>query len=114
LGSKVLILGLAFKENCPDVRNTKVVDIITILRGYSLQIDIYDPWVDSAEAEKEYGLQCLPQFPEVGQYAAVVLAVAHRQFVELGSAGVRAFGQQDGILFDVKGVLPAGMADIRL
>ena len=114
LGSKVLVLGLTFKENCPDVRNTKVVDIVRTLKGYNTQVDIFDPWIDVAEAEHEYGLQCLTEMPAAGQYAAVVLAVGHHQFVTLGEAGIKALGQSDAVLFDVKSLLPLGAADGRL
>lgn len=114
LGSKILVLGLTFKENCPDVRNTKVVDMITTLQGYNAQVDVYDPWIDVAEAQHEYGLQCLTQPPAHGQYAAVILAVSHHQFVSLGEAGLKAFGQPGAVLFDVKSILPLGAADGRL
>jgi UDP-N-acetyl-D-galactosamine dehydrogenase len=114
LGSKVLVLGLTFKENCPDVRNTKVVDIVRTLQGYNAKVDVYDPWIDHEEAEHEYGLKCLRTLPERGAYAAVVLAVGHKQFVEMGEDGIRAFGQPGAVLFDVKGILPIGAADGRL
>lgn len=114
LGSKVLVLGLTFKENCPDLRNTKVVDIVKHLKAYNTQVDIHDPWIDVAEAEHEYGLQCLAQAPQAGQYAAVVLAVGHQQFIELGEAGIKAWGQPNAVLFDVKSILPLGAADGRL
>ncbi|MDG0026263.1 Vi polysaccharide biosynthesis UDP-N-acetylglucosamine C-6 dehydrogenase TviB [Trinickia sp. Y13] len=114
LGSKILVLGLTFKENCPDVRNTKVVDIVSALEAYNAQVDIYDPWINVADAEHEYGLKCLTQCPEPGQYAAVVLAVGHRQFVSMGAQGIKALGQPGAVLFDVKGILPLGAADGRL
>ena len=114
LGSKVLILGLTFKENCPDVRNTKVVDIIHTLERYNAKVDIYDPWINVADAEHEYGLHCLADVPKPGEYAAIVLAVGHRQFVELGEQGIKAFGQPGAVLFDVKSILPRGAADGRL
>ena len=114
LGSKVLVLGLTFKENCPDVRNTKVVDIVKALYGYNTQVDVYDPWIDIAEAKHEYGIECLAEAPEVGQYAAVVLAVGHKQFMELGEAGIKAYGLPNAVLFDVKSILPLGAADGRL
>ncbi len=114
LGSKVLVLGLTFKENCPDVRNTKVVDIVKTLQSYNTEVDIYDPWIDIAEAEREYGLKCLNAFPASGQYAAVVLAVSHHQFVALGESGLKALGQPGAVLFDVKSILPLGAADGRL
>jgi UDP-N-acetyl-D-glucosamine/UDP-N-acetyl-D-galactosamine dehydrogenase len=114
LGGKVLVLGLTFKENCPDLRNTKVVDMVQTLRGYNTEVDVYDPWIDVDEAQHEYGLACLRELPAQGAYAAVVLAVAHKQFVELGAAGIRAFGQPGAVLYDVKSVLPSGAADGRL
>lgn len=114
LGSKVLVLGLTFKENCPDVRNTKVVDIVKALKGYNTQVDVYDPWIDVAEAEHEYGLTCLTQPPVQGQYAAIILAVGHHQFISLGEKGVKAFGQPGAVLYDVKSILSLGSADGRL
>jgi UDP-N-acetyl-D-galactosamine dehydrogenase len=114
LGSKVLVLGLTFKENCPDVRNTKVVDIVNALRGYNTQVDVYDPWIDIQEAQNEYGLQCLETAPSPGQYAAIILAVGHHQFLKLGESGLKAFGQPGAVLFDVKSILPLGAADGRL
>lgn len=114
LGSRVLVLGLAFKENCPDVRNTKVADLVVCLQAYNLCVDVYDPWVDVAEAEHEYGLKCLSEMPAPGQYAAIVLAVGHRQFLALGESGIKALGQHNAVLFDVKSVLPLGASDGRL
>ena len=114
LGSKVLVLGLTFKENCPDVRNTKVVDIVKALQGYNTQVDVYDPWIDVAEAEHEYGLKCLTTAPAPGQYAAIVLAVGHHQFTTLGEQGIKALGQPNAVLYDVKSILPMGAADGRL
>ncbi|MFG6447037.1 nucleotide sugar dehydrogenase [Roseateles sp. BYS180W] len=114
LGGRVLVLGLTFKENCPDVRNTKVVDVIHGLRQYHTQVDIWDPWVDPAQALHEYGLHCLSAAPEPGSYDAIVLAVGHREFLALGEAGIKALGRPDVVLFDVKGILPRGAADLRL
>ena len=114
LGSKVLVLGLTFKENCPDVRNTKVVDIVKALRGYNTQVDVYDPWIDVAEAQLEYGLACLTEAPANGQYAAIVLAVGHHQFLVMGEQGIKAFGQPGAVVYDVKSILPMGAADGRL
>ena len=90
--AKVLVLGLAFKENCPDLRNTRVTDVIAELRNYGADVDVYDPWVDTAEAQHEYGLTPM-QGTRAGTYDAIVLAVAHRQFVALGAAGIRALGK---------------------
>lgn len=114
LGSKLLVLGLTFRENCPDVRNTKMVDVVIALRGYSTQVDVYDPWVDIQKAEHEYGLQCLAQAPTPGQYASLVLAVGYHQFLSLGEKGIKAWGQSGAVVYDVKSVLPLGAADGRL
>jgi UDP-N-acetyl-D-galactosamine dehydrogenase len=114
IGSKILILGLAFKENCPDVRNTKVVDIIESLRDYKAHVDIYDPWIDVDVAKEEYGITCLQKPPLEGNYAAVIVAVAHKQFIELGPEGIGAFAQEKSVIFDIKGVFPAGKTDGRL
>lgn len=114
LGSKVLVLGLTFKENCPDVRNTKVVDIVRTLQRYNAQVDVYDPWISVKDAEHEYGLKCLDAVPAQGVYAAVVLAVGHRQFIELGEQGIKAFGTPGAVVFDVKSILPASASDGRL
>lgn len=114
LGSRVLILGLAFKENCPDVRNTKVVEIVKALWQYNIEVDIYDPWIDLDEARDEYGIDCLPSAPVEGAYDSIVLAVGHHQFVKLGESGIKSFGKPESVLFDVKGILPLGAADGRL
>ena len=114
LGSRILVLGLTFKENCPDVRNTKVLDIVKALRTYKTEVDVYDPWIDIKEAEHEYGLQCLAQAPAKGQYAAIILAVGHHQFIELGEDGIKAWGQTGAVVYDVKSILPLGAADGRL
>ena len=115
VGSKVLVLGLAFKENCPDVRNTKVVDIVKTMRDYNAQVDIYDPWIDVAEARYEYGLECLTEAPPAqGQYAAIIIAVGHHQFMALGVQGIKALGQKGAVVYDVKSILPLGAADGRL
>ncbi len=112
--ARVLVLGLAFKENCPDLRNTRVVDIVHALEGYSAQVDVYDPWVDAAEAQHEYGLTPIGK-PEQGAYDAIVLAVGHDEFRQLGGEGVRAFGKNEAcIVYDVKYVLPRDVVDGRL
>jgi UDP-N-acetyl-D-galactosamine dehydrogenase len=113
VGARVLVLGLAFKENCPDLRNTRVVDIIAALRGYNATIDVHDPWVDGAEAAAVYGLHPVAR-PAAGAYDAIVVAVAHRQFHELGAAGIRAFGKPGAVVYDVKYVLPREAVDGRL
>jgi len=111
--SKILILGLAFKENCPDLRNTRVVDIIDELNGYHANVDVYDPWVNADEAKEEYGIE-LVDSPAAGSYDAIILAVGHNQFKVLGSEGVRAFGKENSVLFDVKYALPKDEVDARL
>lgn len=112
-GANVLVMGLAFKENCPDLRNTKVVDIINELKDYDVNVDVYDPWVSAEGAQHEYGITPVSA-PQAGKYDAIVLAVAHREFAEIGAAGLRAFGKAEHILFDLKYLLPKGDADIRL
>jgi UDP-N-acetyl-D-galactosamine dehydrogenase len=114
VNSRVLVLGLAFKENCPDLRNTRVVDIVGALHGYSARVDVHDPWVDAAEAEHEYGLTPVAE-PERGAYDAIVLSVAHDQFRDMGGAGIRAFGKPGAcVVYDVKYLLPKQDVDGRL
>ena len=110
--ARILILGLAFKENCPDLRNTRVVDIIEALKGYNARVDVCDPWVDAAEARHEYGLDLIK--PGAGEYEAIVVAVGHEEFKELGAAGIRAHGKPGAVLYDVKYVLPRETVDGRL
>jgi UDP-N-acetyl-D-galactosamine dehydrogenase len=114
IGSRILVLGLSFKENCPDIRNTKVMDIIESLIAYNTQVEVYDPWIITEEAEALYGVTCLPEWPSKSQYDAVIIAVGHNQFVELGPAGIAAFAKEKMIIFDVKSILPLGSADGRL
>ncbi|MDE1892790.1 MAG: Vi polysaccharide biosynthesis UDP-N-acetylglucosamine C-6 dehydrogenase TviB [Pseudomonadota bacterium] len=111
--ARILVLGLAFKENCPDLRNTRVVDIVTALRGYNAQVEIHDPWVDAAAAMHEYGIELIDP-PAPASYDAVIVAVGHRQFAELGATGIRAFGKPASVLYDVKYVLPREAVDGRL
>ena len=113
MGARVLVMGLTFKENCPDLRNTKVVDIIAELKSYGADVDVWDPWVDSAEAHEEYGLDLVAQ-PQAGAYDAIVLAVAHKEFIEMGADAIRALGKAGLIVFDVKSALPLGKAELRL
>ena len=108
--AKVLILGLAFKENCPDLRNTRVVDIARELRSFNVEVDVHDPWVSAPMALAEYGIALVPE-PESGRYDAVILAVAHREFIERGAEGIRAFGVPGAVLFDVKRALPRASVD---
>jgi UDP-N-acetyl-D-galactosamine dehydrogenase len=113
MDANILILGLTFKENCPDLRNTRVVDIIQEFRDYNARVDVYDPWVDAREAVHEYGIEPINQ-PRPGHYDAIILAVAHRQFRDMGAEGIRTLGKPDSVLFDVKYVLPASTVDGRL
>ena len=113
VGARVLVLGLAFKENCPDLRNTRVVDIIGELAGFQAKVDVYDPWVDVAEAEHEYGITPISE-PKTGKYDAIVLAVGHAEFARLGGHGVRALGKASSVVYDVKYVLPRNSVDGRL
>jgi UDP-N-acetyl-D-galactosamine dehydrogenase len=111
--ARVLVLGLAFKENCPDLRNTRVVDIIEALEGYNVQVDVHDPWVDAAEACEEYGISPIGAI-EHGAYDAIVVAVGHKQFAGWGAEGIRAFGKPGSVVYDVKYVLPRDAVDGRL
>lgn len=112
-GSRILILGFAFKENCPDLRNTRVFDIVEELRGYAVQAEVYDPWVSASDAYEEYGIQ-LTNTPAAGVYDAVIVAVAHDEFRKLGAEGITRFGAENCVIYDLKGVLPIEAADLRL
>ena len=112
-GGRVLVMGLAFKENCPDLRNTRVVDIIARLRDYGAEVEVWDPWVDKVQAHDEYGLDLL-ETPSEGAYDAIVLAVGHRQFADMGGTALRALGKAACVLYDVKGLLPRELCDARL
>lgn len=113
VGARILILGLSFKENCPDIRNTKIVDMVQALKEYDLGLDIYDPWVDSMEAEHEYGLAPVPNL-EFGQYDAIVIAVAHDQFKQMSVENFKKLGKDKYVLYDLKYVLDKEYSDIRL
>ncbi|WP_181244328.1 Vi polysaccharide biosynthesis UDP-N-acetylglucosamine C-6 dehydrogenase TviB [Halomonas sp. ND22Bw] len=112
-GARVLVMGLTFKENCPDLRNTRVVDILAELSDYNVEVDVFDPQVNKDEAEAEYGIRPVEQ-PEDGAYDAMILAVAHHEFCELGVEGVRAWGKPEHVLYDLKHVLPQEAVDLRL
>ena len=111
--TRVLVMGLSFKENCPDLRNTRVVDVIAELREYGIKVDIHDPWVDPVEAQREYGLT-LVEAPAKGSYDAVVLAVAHDEFRAMGAEAVRALGRTNHVLYDLKCLFAADESDLRL
>ncbi|WP_371192546.1 Vi polysaccharide biosynthesis UDP-N-acetylglucosamine C-6 dehydrogenase TviB [Glaciecola sp. SC05] len=112
-GARVLVLGLTFKENCPDIRNTKVVDILAEMREYGITAEVFDPWVNPEEAKHEYGITPITS-PEQECYDAVVLAVGHNQFKELGVKWIRSFTKDNSVLYDLKYVLPADTVDMRL
>ena len=112
-GARVLVMGLAFKENTPDLRNTRVIDIVREPADYQVNVEVWDPWIAAADARHEYGLELIGA-PAAGGYDAVVLAVAHRQFAELGETTIRGLCKPGAVLFDVKGLLPRSAADLRL
>jgi UDP-N-acetyl-D-galactosamine dehydrogenase len=112
-GSRILVMGLAFKENCPDVRNTRVVDIVSDLVSYNAQIDVYDPWVDPEEARHEYGISPIAE-PKAAQYDAMIVAVGHQQFVDMGAKRIRSLGKPSHVLYDVRQLLAASDVDARL
>jgi UDP-N-acetyl-D-glucosamine/UDP-N-acetyl-D-galactosamine dehydrogenase len=112
-GARVLCLGLTFKENCPDVRNTKVADVVKELESFGCKVDVHDPWVDPQEAHHEYGITMVAK-PAAGSYDAIVVAVAHKEFVALGAPGIRRFGSPNVVVFDIKHVLPKSESDGRL
>jgi len=113
LGARVLMLGLAFKENCPDIRNTKVTDIVSELHSYGAKVHVHDPWVNPEEVAAEYDID-LVEHPENGAYDAIVIAVCHREFEALGHDGLRLFGKPNSVIYDIKYVLPADASDDRL
>jgi UDP-N-acetyl-D-galactosamine dehydrogenase len=112
-GARVLVMGLAFKENCPDLRNTGVVSIIDELKDYHVAVDVHDPWVDAGEAASEYGIVPVTE-PEPACYDAIIVAVAHQEFKEMGIGRIRSFGKPDHLIYDLKGVFAAGDVDLRL
>ncbi len=109
-GSKALILGITFKENCPDIRNSRVIDVINELKDFGIDVDVYDPWADKEEVKRECGLELLQQEPSFADYDSIVLAVAHEQFKELDYSAI----PKTSVVFDIKGVLPKSVADKRL
>ena len=111
IDSKVLILGFTFKEDCPDVRNTRVIDIYNELRSFDIQVDIYDPWVNCGDVKLNYGIEVLSQISEESKYSAVVLAVAHEKFRDLSISNLV---RDSGVIYDVKGILPKSLVDARL
>jgi UDP-N-acetyl-D-galactosamine dehydrogenase len=113
-GSRILILGLAFKENCADLRNTRVIELAQRFREYRAQVDIHDPWVDPETAKREYGVDVITSEPAADRYDAVVLAVAHDQYRTLGAEGARRYGRGNALLYDIKSLYPREAVDARL
>ncbi|MCK4950203.1 MAG: Vi polysaccharide biosynthesis UDP-N-acetylglucosamine C-6 dehydrogenase TviB [Gammaproteobacteria bacterium] len=111
--AKILMMGLTFKENCPDIRNTRVTDMIDEFNNYGAIVDVFDPWVDSKEAQYEYGFTPI-KFPESGAYDAIILAVGHNQFLEMGADKIHAFGKENHVLYDIKNILSRDDVDGRL
>lgn len=111
--AKILIMGLAFKENCPDLRNTKVVDIVYELQDYGCQVDVLDPWVSAERAKRDYEISILTN-PDFGVYDAIILAVAHDEFKRLGGSGVRALGKPKCFIYDIKNIIDQADSDLRL
>jgi len=112
-GARVLVMGLTFKENCPDLRNTRVVDIVAELQDYNCRVDVFDPWISVAETEHEYGITPMTQ-PEPAAYDGIILAVAHREFKAMGVDAIRAFGSASHVLYDLKYIFPTEATDLRL
>ena len=111
--SNILVMGLTFKEDCPDIRNTRVVDVIQELSGFNCNIDVYEPWMDKEESIREFGITPVEQ-PESGKYDAVIIAVAHHQFKSMGTTAIRALGKKNHVLYDIKYILPVAKVDGRL
>jgi UDP-N-acetyl-D-galactosamine dehydrogenase len=112
-GAKVLVMGLTFKENCPDLRNTRVVDIVRELLEYNCDVDVYDPWVDANESLHEYGITPISE-PNAASYDSIILAVAHHQFKKMGAATIRALCKSNAVVYDIKYVFKTGESDLRL
>lgn len=112
--ARILIMGITFKENCPDVRNTRVIDLISELQTYGSQVEIYDPWADIEAVADEYGISITNEIPDAGQYDAVVVAVAHKEFREMSPAEIHALGKPVHVVYDIKYVLPLEEVDGRL
>ena len=113
VGSKILVMGLSFKENCPDIRNSKIIDMVNALKDYDLDLDIYDPWVDPEEVKQEYGLAPVEQLVQ-GQYDAIIIAVAHDQFRAMNAKKIHALGRPKHVLFDLKYIINKIDSDLRL
>jgi len=113
MGARVLVIGLTFKENCPDLRNTRVVDVVAELQDYGVTVDVHDPWVDADEAEREYKIRPVSN-PEAGSYDGIILAVAHDQFRTMTAKSIRQLGATTHVLYDIKAVCKPEESDLRL
>ena len=113
-GARILLLGFTFKEDCPDLRNTRVIDLVSEFRDFGANVDIFDPWADQDEAEREYGISLLPELPTTGAYDAVVICVAHAQFRAMGGARIRALTRGEAVVYDIKSLLDKAEVDARL
>ena len=112
-GARVLVLGLTFKENCPDLRNTKVIDLVNELRDFGIQVDLHDPWADADKARHEYGIDLI-NTPDANTYDGIILAVPHEQLIQAGVKQLRSYGKTGAVLYDMKSVFPSGESDLRL
>ena len=112
--SNVLVLGFSFKENCPDIRNTKVIEVVRTLLSHGVSVDVYDPWIDVCEAKEKYDIDCLKELPKSGQYNGIILAVAHNEFLKMGSTSLKALGSNNVVIYDVKGILEINQSNGRL
>ena len=106
-------MGFTFKENCPDIRNTRVIDVVQELKSYGSNVDVYDPWVDEHEAQEEYGIPVISE-PMKNHYDAIILAVAHREFRGLGIEVIKSYGKKTCVLYDLKSIFPAEQSELRL
>ena len=113
-GARILVLGFTFKENCPDLRNTRVIDLVREFESFGAKVEVYDPWADTAEARREYGFDLLTRTPESGRYDAIVIAVAHDRFKAMGIGGLREFASERAVIYDIKGMFPKDQVDGRL
>ena len=111
--ANVLVMGMVFKENCPDLRNTRVIDVVTELKEYDINVDVFDPWIDPEEAQHEFGITPVSE-PQPNSYDGIVLAVAHEEFKAMGEAALRNLGRKEHVIYDLKYVLPADQSDLRL
>jgi len=113
-GARILVLGFTFKENCPDLRNTRVIDLVREFQSYGATVDIHDPWANADDARHAYGIDLLTKIPDASAYDAIVLAVAHKEFSAMGIDGMRRFAKSNAVVYDIKGILPKSGVDGRL